>query len=97
MENEQDDDDDGSGATKKPTLQFNKQDNSYFMKLPNGTKRVSVQKFKGKTYVAIREFYEKDGEERPTKKGVNLTLEQWRKLSSSIQSIDKCLQLLNTE
>lgn len=47
-----------------------------------GTKLVKVREFKGKCYVDIREFYEKNGQLLPGKKGISLNPEQWRKLLS---------------
>jgi len=39
---------------------------------------VSVTKFRGKQYVSIREYYEKDGKMLPGKRGINLTPEQFK-------------------
>lgn len=47
-------------------------------------KRASVQKWKGKLYIDLREFYEKDNEMRPGKKGVKLSFEMWSKLCESM-------------
>lgn len=47
-----------------------------FPKLGN-KKFVDVREFKGKIYVDIREYYEKDGEMRPGKKGISLSTEHW--------------------
>ncbi|XP_038214681.1 RNA polymerase II transcriptional coactivator [Zerene cesonia] len=47
-----------------------------------GKKLVKVREFKGKVYVDIREFYEKNGELLPGKKGISLPPDQWRKLLS---------------
>lgn len=56
-------------------------------KLPDGgvvslgsNKFVTVTEFRGKVYVGIREYYEKDGELKPGKKGIALSLEQWNLL-----------------
>ena len=56
-------------------------------KLPDGgvvslgsNKFVTVTEFRGKVYVGIREYYEKDGELKPGKKGIALNLEQWNLL-----------------
>ncbi|XP_070549309.1 activated RNA polymerase II transcriptional coactivator p15-like [Ptychodera flava] len=57
---------------------------------------VSVQMFKGNVYVGIREFFKKPdtGELIPTKKGINLNLDQWSRLKSIVQSIDEAAKTL---
>eukprot|EP01084_Bolivina_argentea_P299992 517169_1 len=70
----------------RPRLQSNRQliqksekDNSYFMRLPGDKtkKRCVMHKYRSKLYVGFREYYEKNGQELPSKKGINLTEEQW--------------------
>ncbi|RNA25207.1 Activated RNA polymerase II transcriptional coactivator p15 [Brachionus plicatilis] len=48
----------------------------------------SVSEFKGKKYVNIREYYEKDGKSLPGKKGISLSVEQWENLKKNIEKID---------
>ncbi len=55
-------------------------------------KRVSIRKFKGQIYVDIREYYEKDGDKKPTKKGISLKPELWEKLKSRVQDIDNAIK-----
>lgn len=48
-----------------------------------------VSKFKGKTYVNIREFYkDKDDLIKPGKKGISLTLDQWKTLMENSEKIN---------
>lgn len=56
-----------------------------------GNKLVKVRSFKGKVYIDIREFYEKNGALLPGKKGVSLTPELWRKLLSLSDEITSTL------
>ncbi|KIJ61311.1 hypothetical protein HYDPIDRAFT_96877, partial [Hydnomerulius pinastri MD-312] len=51
-------------------------------------KRASVRSFKGQTFVDIREFYGADGDEKPGKKGISLSLDQWETLKKSASTID---------
>lgn len=55
-------------------------------------KRVSVSDFKGKTYIQIREYYEKDGKQLPGKKGIGLPLNLWEKLKELTPEIDEVLK-----
>lgn len=49
-----------------------------------------VTDFKGKIYVDIRETYlDSDGNQRPGKKGIMLTVDQWQKLKASVEEIDQ--------
>lgn len=41
--------------------------------------------------IDIREYWEKDGEELPTKKGVSLTLDTWKELKNNIETIDEAI------
>lgn len=50
---------------------------------------VNLSEFKGKWYVNIREYYNADGELKPGKKGIMLTMEQWQKLKEHISDVDE--------
>jgi len=51
---------------------------------------VSVSEFRGKKMISIREYYQADdGEERPGKKGISLSVEQWQKLKSHMDDVDE--------
>ncbi|XP_071573614.1 uncharacterized protein Ssb-c31a [Temnothorax nylanderi] len=53
-------------------------------------RQVNVRNFKGKYYVDIREmYYDKDGDLKPGKKGICLTMQQWRKLMDVVEEVDK--------
>lgn len=58
--------------------------------LPN-RKFVKLREFKGKMYVDIREYYEKNGDLLPGKKGISLTPEQWRMIMSLGDEITETL------
>ncbi|KAM0791288.1 hypothetical protein ACM66B_005762 [Microbotryomycetes sp. NB124-2] len=64
-----------------------------FIQLPSN-KRITINKFKGKSLVHIRETYEKDGKTLPGKKGIALTPEQYKLFKQAIPHIDQALRNL---
>ncbi|KAI0268806.1 transcriptional Coactivator p15-domain-containing protein [Gloeopeniophorella convolvens] len=54
-------------------------------------RRVTVRDFKGSTLIDIREYYGTDGDEKPGKKGISLSVEQWRTLMQASEAIDRLL------
>ncbi|KAK0226101.1 transcriptional Coactivator p15-domain-containing protein [Armillaria fumosa] len=52
-------------------------------------KRATVRSFKGMPLLDIREFYGQEGEEKPGKKGISLSLEQWNTLKKGVDTIDR--------
>ncbi|KAF5322563.1 hypothetical protein D9619_001778 [Psilocybe cf. subviscida] len=57
-------------------------------------KRAVVRSFKGMALIDIREYYGADGDEKPGKKGISLTPEQWNSLKESSSEIDALLSEL---
>lgn len=55
-------------------------------------RRVTISEFKGKKMVSIREYYEKDGDWLPGKKGISLTLEQYAGLVGVLPGIENALR-----
>ena len=61
--------------------------NEYFQ-LGN-KKRARVRQFKGTIYIDFREYFlNKDNKNIPTKKGVTLNVEGWKKLQGYAKEID---------
>ncbi|BES97197.1 Transcriptional Coactivator p15 (Hypothetical proteinypothetical protein) [Nesidiocoris tenuis] len=56
-----------------------------------GGKRVAkVRKFKNRLFVDIREYYmDNNGDMKPGKKGISLSVDQWKKLKDIVSEIDK--------
>ncbi|KAK9305123.1 hypothetical protein QLX08_003796 [Tetragonisca angustula] len=56
-------------------------------------RQVTVRDFKGKLYVDIREMYfDKELNLKPGKKGICLSIPQWRKLLSVIDDVDNVVK-----
>lgn len=67
------------GRTIEPTGN----DGASFSLALSETRRVSVGEYRGRKHVSLREFYLKDGAWLPGKKGINLSVEQWRSLKTA--------------
>ncbi|XP_031280930.1 RNA polymerase II transcriptional coactivator KELP [Pistacia vera] len=59
-------------------------------------RRVTIQDFRGKTLVSIREYYKKDGKELPTAKGMSLTEEQWSVFKKNVPAIEKAVKKMES-
>lgn len=49
--------------------------------------RIEASEYKGKFYIGIRRWYEKDGEWLPGNKGINLTEAEWNELLEHFEEI----------
>lgn len=66
-------------------------DGNVTWKLDKDKDRVlTISEFKGKTYVNIRDYYEKGGKLLPGK-GISLTVDQWRVLGECVADVDAVL------
>ncbi|KAJ5143100.1 ssDNA-binding transcriptional regulator [Penicillium bovifimosum] len=55
-------------------------------------RRITISSFRGKTLVNVREYYEKDGQELPGKKGISLPVDQFAALISILPDIEQVLK-----
>ncbi|KAF4345481.1 transcriptional Coactivator p15 family [Fusarium beomiforme] len=55
-------------------------------------RRVGVSDFSKKTFVNIREYYDKDGKTLPGKKGISLSIEQYNAFLKAIPYINAALR-----
>ncbi|XP_049292015.1 RNA polymerase II transcriptional coactivator [Anopheles funestus] len=55
-------------------------------------RKLTVTEFKGKVYVGVREYYEKDGKEMPSKKGISLTVPQWKQLLEHADAVNELIK-----
>ncbi|RZF46399.1 hypothetical protein LSTR_LSTR014645 [Laodelphax striatellus] len=74
----------GGGASKNA-------DGDYEWQLDRN-RALKVREFKGKLFVDIREYYEKDGKLLPGKKGISLSVAQWKKVTEIAQEVDDVIK-----
>ncbi|PSS11294.1 RNA polymerase II transcriptional coactivator KELP like [Actinidia chinensis var. chinensis] len=60
------------------------------------SRRVTIQEFRGKTLVSMREYYRRDGKDLPTAKGISLTAEQWSSFSKNVPAIEKAIRKMES-
>ncbi|XP_063956127.1 activated RNA polymerase II transcriptional coactivator p15-like [Lytechinus pictus] len=76
-------------AAKKPAKKSADENDTSDMFSLSRQRFVNVREFRGKVLIDIREYYEPEvGDLRPGKKGISLTVDQWRKLVNQIDEID---------
>ncbi|KAI1009283.1 hypothetical protein LB504_003400 [Fusarium proliferatum] len=66
-------------------------DGNPFWELSN-KRRVGVSDFSKKTFVNIREYYDKDGKSLPGKKGISLSIEQYNAFLKAVPQINAALR-----
>ncbi|XP_042490412.1 RNA polymerase II transcriptional coactivator KIWI-like [Macadamia integrifolia] len=87
-----DDDSDHGGAPAKKNARKGSDDSDEIVVCDlSKNRRVKVRNFQGKTMVDIREFYYKDGKELPGKKGISLSMDQWKVLRDHADEIDNAV------
>ena len=52
-----------------------------------GMRKATVSEFKGRHFVNVREYYEKDGQQLPGKKGIALDVTQWESLTGLFDAV----------
>ncbi|KAL9434611.1 hypothetical protein AB3S75_029290 [Citrus x aurantiifolia] len=94
-EEQEDEDEEENEAVKNDNAEYDDEGNLIICQL-NKKRRVTIQDFKGKTLVSIREYYTKGGKELPSAKGISLTEEQWSALRKNVSAIDTAVKKMQS-
>lgn len=70
---------------------FRAVDSTYKLELSN-KRSVTISTFKSNNFVNIREYYDKNGELAPGKKGIALDVEQWASLMQKLPILQQAVQ-----
>ncbi|TGO67981.1 hypothetical protein BOTNAR_0032g00260 [Botryotinia narcissicola] len=76
----------------KPTSSSSAISPSWDLSTGRTPRKIEFSDFKGQTLINIREFYEKDGNVLPGKKGISLTVDQYKNFLKSIPQINANLK-----
>ncbi|XP_016461387.2 uncharacterized protein LOC107784729 [Nicotiana tabacum] len=63
----------------------------------SGKRSVGILDIHGKPFVAIRDFYEKDGKLVPSSRGINLSAQQWSSFRSSFPAIVEAIATMESK
>ncbi|XP_042462789.1 RNA polymerase II transcriptional coactivator KELP-like [Zingiber officinale] len=95
-EEEEEEEEDEAGRSIKRSRrpkEFDDEGDLILCRLSN-KRRVTLQDFRGKTLVSIREYYIKDGKELPSSKGISLPVEQWQAFRNAVPDIVAAIKKL---
>ncbi|XP_042487837.1 RNA polymerase II transcriptional coactivator KELP-like [Macadamia integrifolia] len=97
-ENEEEEEDEGGEGKRKPIIskkEYDDEGDLIICRLSN-KRRVTIQDFRGKTLVSIREYYERDGKELPSSKGISLTAEQWSAFRKAMPGVEEAINKMES-
>lgn len=92
---EEEEEENSEDEKKKGDKEYDDNGDLIFCRLSD-KRRVTLQEFKGKNLVSIREYYKKDGKELPSSKGISLTAEQWSTFSKNVPAIEKAIKKMES-
>jgi hypothetical protein len=58
------------------------------------SRKAIINEFRGRWYVDVREYYQKEGEWLPGPRGIALTAEQWKTLSGALPDLERAMESL---
>ncbi|XP_074589095.1 RNA polymerase II transcriptional coactivator KELP isoform X2 [Curcuma longa] len=95
QEEEEEEEEEAGRSTKRSRRpkEFDDEGDLILCRLSN-KRRVTLQDFRGKTLVSIREYYTKDGKELPSSKGISLSVEQWQAFRNAVPDIVAAIKKL---
>ncbi|XP_046404108.1 activated RNA polymerase II transcriptional coactivator p15 [Ischnura elegans] len=79
-------------SKKAKTSNLEKDENGDYSWHLEKMKYAKVRTFQGKVYVDIREYYQSDGKMKPGKKGISLSVDQWRRIKELMPEIDEAIK-----